>query len=273
MTADAFSRALTITLAHECGWSNHPQDPGGATMRGVTQRVYDAFRDRQGLTRATVRNITRAELETIYRRQYWDAVRGDDLPAGVDLAVFDFAVNSGTARAIRYLQRVLGARQDGHLGEATLAAAAARDAVGLVRALCDARMTFLRGLRTFGTFGRGWTRRVDDIRAKAIQMANGGSVALAPRTPDADEPRAAAAIPPARTTAQTTEGAAAIGVGSLGALSAATEVVKAVREQATTWTEALGSLISPWVIGGALVIVAAVLIWRARKARLAEEVD
>ena len=116
---DRFDTCLAETLKWEGGWSNHPRDPGGPTMRGIIQRVYDGWRDNHGLPRRSVREIADHELRDIYRRSYWDQVRGDELPPGVDLAVFDFAVNSGPARAAKYLQRVLGVKVDGHIGPAT----------------------------------------------------------------------------------------------------------------------------------------------------------
>lgn len=149
---------------YEGGYVNHPQDPGGATMRGVTQRVYDAFRRATGLPTQAVRLLTDAEHHAIYIRQYWNPIWGDQLPDGVDGAVFDYAVNSGPARAVRDLQRIVGTKADGVMGLMTFSAVkewvAKRSAAELVVALCEARMRFLRGLKTFATFGRGWTRRV-----------------------------------------------------------------------------------------------------------------
>lgn len=160
MTKNNFALSLPWTLAHEGGWSNHPKDPGGATMRGVTQRVYTDFRSRRELPNQSVRFITPEEIHDIYRFQYWDALRCDELPAGVDYAVFDFAVNSGVSRAARYLQRVLGVKQDGIVGVNTIRAAKEADPAFVVQKLCELRMQFLRGLKTWKTFGKGWKRRV-----------------------------------------------------------------------------------------------------------------
>jgi lysozyme family protein len=162
-----FDAALAAVLAHEGGYVNHPRDPGGATNRGVTQAVYDDWRSGRGLPARSVRHIAEDEVSAIYKRQYWDAVKGDDLPAGVDYCVFDFAVNSGTNRASRYLQQAVGATPDGQIGPATLAAVGCKPPSEVVEAICDARMAFLKRLPTFDAFGRGWTRRVADVRAKA----------------------------------------------------------------------------------------------------------
>lgn len=169
MTYANFDKALAMVLEHEGGYVNHPKDPGGATMKGVTQAVYDAYRKVRGRGPQSVKFITDAELKAIYKFQYWDKVQGDYLPAGLDYAVFDFAVNSGVSRAAKYLQAVLNVPQDGQIGAMTLAAI--HSPVAAINALLDRRMGFLRNLKTFLTFGRGWTARVQGVRAHALEMA------------------------------------------------------------------------------------------------------
>jgi lysozyme family protein len=149
-----YARALDVVLKHEGGFANHPRDPGGATMKGVTQATYDAYRRSKGRGTQSVRNIAEAELQEIYRDRYWKVVEGDALPSGVDLAVFDAAVNSGPGRAKTWLRS--GLRQT---------------AVDTVKAICAVRMGFLRRLGTWSTFGRGWARRVADIEAKGVSWA------------------------------------------------------------------------------------------------------
>lgn len=160
---DSFQPALKRVLVHEGGFVNDPDDPGGPTNRGVTQRVYDGFRRRKGLQLRSVRAITPDEVAEIYKRQYWDAIRGDDLPIGLDYAVFDFAVNSGVQRASKHLQRVLKVKIDGIIGERTIAAAEDRETIQLIEEYVQSRMAFLRSITKGGgwkKFGRGWTRRV-----------------------------------------------------------------------------------------------------------------
>ena len=154
-------------LAYEGGFVNHPKDPGGATNQGITQRTYDAYRRRIGHATQSVRMIDNVERDTIYRVQYWDAIRGDDLPGGVDAAVYDFAVNSGPSRAAKFLQRIVGVKQDGVIGLQTLDALARMDSTQVIGRLCVDRMAFLRVARNPKTgallwpeFGTGWTRRV-----------------------------------------------------------------------------------------------------------------
>lgn len=168
---DRFAHWLPHILKHEGGYVNHPKDPGGATNKGIIQSTYDSWRDRQGQPRQSVRNITDAEVAAIYRRDYWDAIKGDDLPAGVDYCVFDFAVNSGINRAARYLQGAVNAAQDGKIGPATIAALGSRTPQAIINEICNSRMAFLRGLSTFPTFGKGWTRRVEEVRALALGAA------------------------------------------------------------------------------------------------------
>lgn len=164
MTASNFSTCLALTLVYEGGFVNHPKDPGGATMCGITQRVYDEDRDARRLPRQPVRLSTEAERATIYRRRYWGLASCDWLPAGVDYAVFDFAVNSGVGRAVKTLQPIVGAAVDGELGPRSLAGVRAycanHEATALIDALCLARDRFLRSLPRYITFGAGWTRRV-----------------------------------------------------------------------------------------------------------------
>lgn len=165
-----FERALKLVLKHEGGWADHPKDPGGATMKGVTLANFRRY-VKADATKDDLRKITDAQLATIYRRHYWDAVAGAELPGGVDFAVFDFAVNSGPSRAAKYLQSVVGVKQDGKIGPATLAATKAKLRASTINDLCDKRMAFLRGLKIWDTFGKGWTRRVSEVRQEALKMA------------------------------------------------------------------------------------------------------
>lgn len=167
----SFPAALAAVLRHEGGFVVNPHDPGGATCKGVTQTVYDDYRITHGKPTRTVRDIEQSEVEDLYLARYWNAVRCDDLPVGVDYAVFDFAVNSGTNRASRMLQRAVGAAEDGQIGPMTLAAVRSLPAGELVDTLCDLRICFLRQLNTFKFFGKGWTRRVAEVRERAKEMA------------------------------------------------------------------------------------------------------
>ena len=166
-----FEAALTAVLKHEGGWADHPADPGGATMKGVTLKTYSDWLGRQA-SKDELRNIPNEHLSTIYKARFWDAVKGDDLPQGVDFVVFDMAVNSGPGRAARMLQAAVGATPDGAIGPRTLAAVAAQDPETLIATYQKNRQHFLEALPTFATFGKGWTRRVVETGEIALKLLN-----------------------------------------------------------------------------------------------------
>ncbi|MDQ0347180.1 glycoside hydrolase family 108 protein [Ancylobacter vacuolatus] len=261
MTASSFDEALRRVLVHEGGYADHPADPGGATMQGITQRVYDGWRRRHGQPVRSVRRIAPDEVAALYRRQYWDAVRADDLPAGLDYALFDAAVNSGPAQAAKWLQRALKVTVDGQVGEATLAALDGHAPEALVDGLCERRLAMLRSLRTFPTFGAGWTRRVTDVRATARRMAGaaGPMAADVQERPDGDG--AARARPADTRLSRTPEGAGGLisGAGVLGAV---------IAEQADRLAP-LAALAEPlkWLFA-ALMLAGVVLTLRGALARI-----
>lgn len=181
MAASNFRPSLALVLAHEGGYVNHPADPGGPTNHGVTQKVYDAFRRYNAQSPQSVRDISPSEVSDIYNKNYWRLVRGDSLPCGLDYAVFDFAVNSGVNRAVRYLQRLVGVPDDGAIGFVTLTAIEARAKASeesFIAQYCANRMAFLRSLGTFPTFGLGWSRRVMGYRP-GVQADDNGVIDFA----------------------------------------------------------------------------------------------
>ncbi len=189
-----FDYCLKEVLKHEGGWADHPRDPGGATMKGITIGTYSQWKGRR-ISKAELRAIPDAEVAAIYKRNYWDKVRGDDLPSGLDYVAFDAAVNSGPARGAKWLQQGLGVAADGKIGPKTLAAAEAADAPSAIVAATNARFAFLRGLSTWPTFGKGWSRRVDDVRKKALALAH---VKETPVSVTRPAPRVNAATKPAQ---------------------------------------------------------------------------
>ena len=165
-----FEEALEHVLKHEGGFVNHPKDPGGMTNLGVTKKVWDEWIGRES-SEDEMRNLKPEDVSNLYKKLYWDRVKGDDLPSGVNYCVFDAAVNSGTGRAAKWLQEAVGAVPDGAIGAKTLAKVAAHDADSLVNAYCDVRLNFLKGLKTFDTFGKGWSRRVEGVRQTALDAS------------------------------------------------------------------------------------------------------
>jgi len=162
----------------EGGYVNHPDDPGGATNYGVTQGTYNAWRANRGLPIRSVKDISKREVERIFVQQYFAPVWFNKLPSGLDYAVVDYAINSGPGRAVKDLQRTLnemhaGLSVDGAMGNNTLRAILSLDTVEIIQRLCKRRMAFLKRLRTWGTFGKGWTRRVMGNELGAQQYDTG----------------------------------------------------------------------------------------------------
>lgn len=178
MTLD-FEKCLRFVLAKEGGFVDHPADRGGATNKGVTQAVYDAWRKRSGLLPQSVKLISDAELTGIYRRDYWDKVRGDELPAPVNLAVFDDAVNSGVNRAARRLQKVCGVAADGAIGLRTVAAAKQYcekfGELNLALDIIEERIEFYHNIvetnPSQSVFLRGWLNRMNDLERECRKWA------------------------------------------------------------------------------------------------------
>ena len=164
-----YDKCLETILHHEGGYVNHPKDPGGETNLGVTKRVYEEF----GGTK-DMKDLTVEDVAPIYKKGYWDKMKGDELPNGLDLCVFDFGVNAGPGRAAKYLQTMIGTVADGGIGPNTLAKLKEYvDANGLEKCIEDyqgARQSYYEKLSTFSTFGKGWTRRVDETTELALSM-------------------------------------------------------------------------------------------------------
>ena len=165
-----WENAFAAVLKHEGGYVNHPKDPGGMTNLGVTKRAWEAYVGHE-VDEAAMRTLTPEVVKPFYKKMYWDKIRGDDLPSGVDYAAYDLAVNSGTGRAAKYLQEIAGVPADGVIGPKSIAAIQACPADETVDALCGMRLDFLKRLPTWDTFGKGWGRRVADVEEKAASMA------------------------------------------------------------------------------------------------------
>jgi len=164
-----FKPSLALVLKSEGGFVNHPSDPGGMTNLGVTRNVWREWTKRD-VDEAEMRALTPALVEPMYKARYWDACKCDDLPRGIDYAVFDAAVNMGPGRAARLLQAALGVTADGVIGRATIAAATAADPAELLEAFSLGKEAFYQSLPTFGTFGKGWLNRVAHVQDAAEQM-------------------------------------------------------------------------------------------------------
>jgi uncharacterized protein (TIGR02594 family) len=192
-----FSACVALVLHSEGGNVDDPQDPGGRTSRGITQRVWDAWRKAHAGLPADVWQAPQEQVVAIYHQNYWEQLGGDGLPAGVDYCVFDDGVLSGTDHSAKALQRCVGVDPDGDVGPKTIAAAEGVDAEGLVGRLCDARLAYLRTLGGWNRFGAGWTNRVQAVRVAARAMASAAKAAPAqPLQPVQPQQPVAPAQPP-----------------------------------------------------------------------------
>lgn len=267
MTTQGFMKSIPLVLAHEGGYVDHPRDPGGATNLGITINTLRAYRGRP-VTKDDVKNLTRKEAEAIYRKNYWQPIKGDDLPAGLDYAMFDYAVNSGVSRAVKELQRIVGVKQDGVMGVQTLAAVNARGAQDLINALCTRRLAFLKSLRTWPTFGKGWNRRVLGVRGNAMLMAE--HIEPARLVGEVEAPsKAAPEDQRALSTPAGKEAAALGGAGVAGGVAVAAQPAVDVVAVLTQQQDELASgdvvrLIVAGVIIAAVVVTA---VWAYRRSR------
>lgn len=169
----SYPTAIKCVLAHEGGYTNDPRDPGGPTNWGIT--IYDArLYWKPNATAADVKAMPLKVAQDIYEKRYWDNQRCDELPPGLDYSLFDYGVNSGVGRSGKVLRRLLGMPTNtSTITAEVIAEVKKRDAKVLIVALNDERLRFLQSLRTWPTFGRGWGRRVAEVKALSLRMAAG----------------------------------------------------------------------------------------------------
>lgn len=233
MAEGNLAQCLATTLEYEGGYVDHPSDPGGATNMGITFDVLREWR-RQPITKADVRDLTRAEAEDIYAARYWRPIKGDDLPMGSDLAVFDLGVNSGVGRASKFAQAVAGVEQDGQIGPKTIAAISRMPARDFIKALCAKRLGFVQSLKIWKTFGKGWSRRITSVEATALSWVS-------------TKPQLETDARDASRTSAGQAGGAVVGTGSGVAVDQAPDA----------------SWLPWWAIVGLVILIAAPLVIRA----------
>ena len=164
-----FDKCLEMLLEHEGGYVNNVNDRGGMTNLGVTKRVYDEWIGRES-TEQEMRDLTPDDVAPIYKKNYWDRVKGDQLPSGVDWCAFDWAVNSGSGRPAKAIQRAVGATQDGAIGNQTLGLVAEKDPKFIIDYVYTVRQAFYESLDDYKHFGRGWSRRNTETLHQAMEM-------------------------------------------------------------------------------------------------------
>jgi len=165
-----FLQCFALVLKNEGGYVDNPADPGGATNLGCTKATWEAWVGHP-VTKDDIKALTPNDVMPLYKAKYWDTIKGDDLPEGVDYAVFDYAINSGPSRAAKALQSVLSVTVDGQIGAATLRALETSNPREVATAVCEARLSFLQSLPTYANFGKGWSRRVSEVENTAFNMA------------------------------------------------------------------------------------------------------
>ena len=172
-----WDKSFDMVIAHEGGFTNDERDPGnklpdgrkGSTMLGCTQANWEKYIGHE-VTQDDMKALKKEDVKPLYKRDYWDAVRGDDLPAGVDYAVFDFAINAGPAAARKMIQKALGVTADGSIGPATMKAIQEAEGKDLLDKFSHSKEAFYKSLPTFQTYGKGWLKRVADVQTSASTM-------------------------------------------------------------------------------------------------------
>lgn len=254
-----YPATLEITARWEGGNVDDPHDPGGRTSRGVTQRTYDAYRDRKGKPRRDVYSMSTIEYHDIFKTQYWDVLNCDLIPIGVDTNVFDGGINSGPAQSAKWVQRTVGASADGHIGNLTLGAinqhCKTPDAtITVIRGYGNARLSALRNLSTFWRFGPGWENRCADVQVKSVQMVlDAAGVAQGPRLDrEAAIAEADAAADRAKANGARAGAATSVPVGGGGIADAAANA---------------GHSPTVWLIVAVVVAVVGVAVWLSYRRR------
>lgn len=231
--SDRFEICHPITAAWEGGWSDHPADPGGKTMYGITEKRWHEYQDKMKMKRTPVRTVTKAQALKFYRSEFWEPCGAPRLVPGVDLAVYDASVNSGVPRGRKWL----------------LASAGSNDHSETVKRICRLRLSFMQSLQIWKTFGKGWARRVADIEVKGVAMA----LAFMGATEGRIKADARAEAEAAKTTAKNAGKKATTAAGGAVASGTAPAVDQAAADPAALWL--FGVLFLFLAIGAAVMII------------------
>jgi lysozyme family protein len=164
-----WDKSFDLVIVNEGGFVNNRKDPGGATNWGCTQAVWEKYVG-HSVTVDDMKALTKEDVKPLYKRNYWDALHGDAIPSGFDYCLFDCGINSGVGRSAKFIQEIVGVAPDGAIGNNTVTAINLINTVTLINEFCDKRQAFLESLPTFATFGKGWTKRVQEVRARSLEM-------------------------------------------------------------------------------------------------------
>lgn len=259
MGASNFIACFNETESFEGGYVNNSHDPGGATLKGVTQAVYTAYLVHHGRPNAPVRGASDVDIQTIYRTQYWNAVHGDDLYDGLDLVMVDTAWGSGPVEAIKFLQRAIKVKDDGQLGLLTLAALKPfYNSTSLLEQICSEREAFFRSLPTWSYFGKGWLVRLNGVHAKCLAMNKAALGSAAPPVPSSSGVAK-------KETTMTTQAPVVTQVAAASAPKVAppvkldyvdwlSQMIETIEPEIELGAEALASLAAASVPGGSIIL-------------------
>ena len=175
-----FDSVMKLVLQEEGGFYDDPRDADSITNLGITKRLWEAYVGHE-VDKSTMRKLTVADVAPLYKLNYWNRVHADDLPAGVDYAVMDFAVKSGTSRAAKTLQRACGLEDDGFIDPENLLTIQAANPLVLIDHICEQRLAFLVSLPSYTTFGKGWSSRIERVKAAARHMLEPRTMSAAQR--------------------------------------------------------------------------------------------
>ena len=156
-------------IVNEGGYVDNKLDPGGATNWGCTQAVWEGYIGHK-VSVDDMKALTKEDVKPLYKKRYWDAIHGDAIPSGLDYCLFDCAINSGVNRSAKIIQEIVGVFADGAIGNNTVSAITQLNPVTAINEFCDKRQAFLESLKTFPVFGKGWSKRVSEVRTRALEM-------------------------------------------------------------------------------------------------------
>ena len=164
-----WNKSFDLVIVNEGGYVDNKLDPGGATNWGCTQAVWEGYIGHK-VSVDDMKALTKEDVKPLYKKRYWDAIHGDAIPSGLDYCLFDCAINSGVNRSAKIIQEIVGVFADGAIGNNTVSAITQLNPVTAINEFCDKRQAFLESLKTFPVFGKGWSKRVSEVRTRAIEM-------------------------------------------------------------------------------------------------------
>ncbi len=164
-----WNKSFDLVIVNEGGYVDNKLDPGGATNWGCTQAVWEGYIGHK-VSVDDMKALTKEDVKPLYKKRYWDAIHGDAIPSGLDYCLFDCAINSGVNRSAKIIQEIVGVFADGAIGNNTVSAITQLNPVTAINEFCDKRQAFLESLKTFPVFGKGWSKRVSEVRIRSLEM-------------------------------------------------------------------------------------------------------